>query len=121
MGLANGDAVGATTEVRKRVTYPPLTDMVGSGHFKLEPRQWTDDTSMTLCLLDRTTQWPDSSPSHHTGTGRPINLCQLTTPVINYGWFLLAIDTIKMTGDYIRPILAHDCAMLLRTEWRHYR
>ena len=27
-----------------------MTDMVGGGGLKLQPRQWTDDTSMALCL-----------------------------------------------------------------------
>ncbi len=28
----------------------PTADMVGGGPFNLEPGQWTDDTSMALCL-----------------------------------------------------------------------
>ncbi|MCS7015098.1 MAG: ADP-ribosylglycohydrolase family protein [Gemmatales bacterium] len=50
LGLAVGDAVGTTVEFRSRGTFPPLTDMVGGGPFGLEPGQWTDDTSMALCL-----------------------------------------------------------------------
>lgn len=50
LGLAVGDAVGTTLEFRKRGTFKPLTDMVGGGPFNLEPGQWTDDTSMALCL-----------------------------------------------------------------------
>lgn len=50
LGLACGDAVGTTLEFRQRGTFKPLTDMVGGGPFKLEPGQWTDDTSMALCL-----------------------------------------------------------------------
>lgn len=50
MGLASGDAVGTTVEFRPRGDFPPLTDMLGGGHFELEPGQWTDDTSMALCL-----------------------------------------------------------------------
>ena len=49
-GLAVGDAVGASVEFRARGTLPPLTDMVGGGWFGLAPGQWTDDTSMALCL-----------------------------------------------------------------------
>jgi ADP-ribosyl-[dinitrogen reductase] hydrolase len=30
----------------------PLTDMVGGGPFGLKPGQWTDDTSMALCLAE---------------------------------------------------------------------
>jgi ADP-ribosyl-[dinitrogen reductase] hydrolase len=50
LGLATGDAVGTTLEFRSRGTFEPLTDMVGRGLFRLEPGQWTDDTSMALCL-----------------------------------------------------------------------
>jgi ADP-ribosyl-[dinitrogen reductase] hydrolase len=50
LGLAAGDAVGTTVEFRPRGTFPPLTDMVGGGPFHLQAGQWTDDTSMALCL-----------------------------------------------------------------------
>lgn len=50
LGLAVGDAVGTTVEFRPRGSFEPLTDMVGGGPFELEPGQWTDDTSMALCL-----------------------------------------------------------------------
>ncbi len=50
LGLACGDAVGTTVEFRPRGTFPPVTDMTGGGPFRLEPGQWTDDTSMALCL-----------------------------------------------------------------------
>ena len=50
LGLAVGDAVGTTVEFLPRGTFEPLTDMVGGGPFKLLPGQWTDDTSMALCL-----------------------------------------------------------------------
>jgi ADP-ribosyl-[dinitrogen reductase] hydrolase len=50
LGLACGDAVGTTVEFRSRGSFPPVTDMVGGGPFALKPGQWTDDTSMALCL-----------------------------------------------------------------------
>ncbi len=50
LGLACGDAVGTTVEFRPRGSFEPLTDMVGGGPFNLEPGEWTDDTSMALCL-----------------------------------------------------------------------
>ena len=50
LGLAAGDAVGTTVEFRQRGTFKPLTDMVGGGPFRLAAGQWTDDTSMALCL-----------------------------------------------------------------------
>jgi ADP-ribosyl-[dinitrogen reductase] hydrolase len=50
LGLAAGDAVGTTVEFKERDSFTPLTDMVGGGPFHLQPGQWTDDTSMALCL-----------------------------------------------------------------------
>jgi ADP-ribosyl-[dinitrogen reductase] hydrolase len=50
LGLACGDAVGTTLEFQPRGSFPPLIDMVGGGPFGLKPGQWTDDTSMALCL-----------------------------------------------------------------------
>lgn len=50
VGLAAGDAVGTTVEFSPRGSFPPVTDMVGGGPFGLQPGQWTDDTSMALCL-----------------------------------------------------------------------
>lgn len=50
VGLAVGDALGTTVEFRSRGSFEPLEDMVGGGPFGLRPGQWTDDTSMALCL-----------------------------------------------------------------------
>ncbi|CAI8741852.1 ADP-ribosyl-(dinitrogen reductase) hydrolase [Pseudomonas sp. IT-347P] len=52
LGLACGDAVGTTVEFKPRGSFQPLTDMVGGGPFHLKPGQWTDDTSMALCLAE---------------------------------------------------------------------
>jgi ADP-ribosylglycohydrolase len=52
LGLAVGDSLGTTLEFRSPGTFPPVTDMVGGGPFDLQPGQWTDDTSMALCLAD---------------------------------------------------------------------
>lgn len=49
-GLACGDAIGTTAEFQARGTFAVLTDMVGGGPFDLKPGEWTDDTSMALCL-----------------------------------------------------------------------
>ncbi len=52
LGLACGDAVGATVQFNMPGSFEPMTDMVGGGSFHLEPGQWTDDTAMALCLAD---------------------------------------------------------------------
>ncbi len=51
LGLACGDAVGTAVEFKPRGTFPPVTDMVGGGPFGLRAGEWTDDTSMALCLV----------------------------------------------------------------------
>ncbi|MDX1741641.1 MAG: ADP-ribosylglycohydrolase family protein, partial [Rhodothermales bacterium] len=52
VGLATGDAVGTTLEFQEPGTFAPIADMVGGGPFSLEAGQWTDDTSMAMCLAD---------------------------------------------------------------------
>lgn len=52
LGLAVGDALGTTLEFSARDRRPRLTGMEGGGPFRLEPGQWTDDTSMALALAD---------------------------------------------------------------------
>ncbi|MGA9701171.1 ADP-ribosylglycohydrolase family protein [Pseudomonas sp.] len=52
LGLACGDAVGTTVEFSPRGTFKPVTDMLGGGPFQLKAGQWTDDTSMALCLAE---------------------------------------------------------------------
>jgi ADP-ribosylglycohydrolase len=52
LGLAAGDALGTTLEFERPGMFEPITDMVGGGPFELKPGQWTDDTSMALCLAE---------------------------------------------------------------------
>ena len=52
LGLAAGDALGTTLEFRPPGSFEPIDDMVGGGPFRLRPGQWTDDTSMALCLAE---------------------------------------------------------------------
>jgi ADP-ribosyl-[dinitrogen reductase] hydrolase len=52
LGLAAGDALGTTLEFQAPGSFAPLQDMIGGGPFRLEPGQWTDDTSMALCLAE---------------------------------------------------------------------
>ena len=52
LGLATGDTLGTTVEFSPRNSFTPLTTMIGGGPFNLQPGQWTDDTSMALCLAE---------------------------------------------------------------------
>ncbi|MCW1913499.1 ADP-ribosylglycohydrolase family protein [Luteolibacter sp. GHJ8] len=51
-GLAVGDALGTTLEFESPGSFKPIDDIVGGGPFHLKPGQWTDDTSMALCLAE---------------------------------------------------------------------
>ena len=83
LGLATGDALGTTLEFRAPGTFEPIDDMIGGGPFGLKPGQWTDDTSMALCLAEslvscdgfdaedqmrRSLRWYRSGHLSHTGT-----------------------------------------------------
>jgi len=52
LGLAVGDAVGSTLEFRSPGSFAKIVDMVGGGPFRLAVGEWTDDTSMALCLAE---------------------------------------------------------------------
>jgi len=91
LGLACGDAVGTAVEFRAPGTFEPVTDMLGGGPFGLRPGQWTDDTSMALCLaeslvecggfdpidqLDRYVRW--WREGHLSSTGRCLDIGNTT-------------------------------------------
>jgi len=52
VGLAVGDALGAPVEFGLPGHFIPVTDFRGGGTWNLKPGQWTDDTSMALCLAE---------------------------------------------------------------------
>ena len=103
LGLAVGDAVGVTLEFQQRGGFSPISDMVGGGPHGLEPGQWTDDTSMALCLanslvkqegfdeidqMDRYCRWRDEG--YMSSTGECFDIGKTT----NY-----ALDNYQVTSD----------------------
>jgi len=54
MGVVVGDALGCPVqfESRETVATHPVTGMRGYGSFNLPAGSWTDDSSLTLALLD---------------------------------------------------------------------
>jgi ADP-ribosyl-[dinitrogen reductase] hydrolase len=52
LGLAAGDTLGTTVEFKSPGTFEQVVYMLGGGPFGLAPGQWTDDTSMALCLAE---------------------------------------------------------------------
>ncbi len=61
-GLAVGDALGTTLEFKPPGSFEPLVAMIGGGPFGLEPGEWTDDTSMALCLAASLVESGDFNP-----------------------------------------------------------
>ncbi len=51
-GLAIGDALGAAVEFKMPGSFPLVTTYRGNGPHRLNPGEWTDDTSMALALAD---------------------------------------------------------------------
>ncbi len=52
LGLAVGDALGAPLEGKRPGSFTPIENMIGGGFHNIEPGQWTDDTSMALCMAE---------------------------------------------------------------------
>lgn len=52
LGLAVGDALGIALEFKSPGSFEPIDDIIGGGPFNLKPGEWTDDTSMALCLAE---------------------------------------------------------------------
>lgn len=51
-GLCVGDALGAPVEFKAKGTYPHISTYLPGGEFNLKAGQWTDDTSLALCIVD---------------------------------------------------------------------
>lgn len=62
LGLATADSVGTTLEFKAPGTFAPISDMQGGGPFRLRPGEWTDDTSMALCLAESLVTVPGFDP-----------------------------------------------------------
>lgn len=68
LGLAAGDALGTTLEFKAPGSFTPITDIVGGGPFQLKPGEWTDDTSMALCLAESLVTKQAFDPVHQLET-----------------------------------------------------
>jgi ADP-ribosylglycohydrolase len=68
LGLAAGDALGSTVEFTRPGSFEPVTTIVGGGPFNLRPGEWTDDTSMALCLAESLIARDGFDPVHQSET-----------------------------------------------------
>ncbi len=114
LGLAAGDAVGTTLEFRPPGSFTPIDDLVGGGPFRLKPGQWTDDTSMALCLaesildiggmdlsdqLRRYLLWRDHG--YLSSNGKCFDIGSTTSS---------QLERFRRSGEPIDPHLNHDSA-----------
>jgi len=58
IGGAIGDALGVPVEFEKRGSYT-ITDMIGGGTHKQPAGTWSDDTALTLCLIENLAEGGD--------------------------------------------------------------
>lgn len=114
VGLAVGDALGTTLEFCERDSRPPVTEMVGKGPFRLQPGEWTDDTSQALCLaeslLDRGRLDPGDlmtrfvawrNEGHNSPTGECVDIGNATAA---------ALDRFERTGEPLAGSAAPNTA-----------
>lgn len=63
-GFAIGDAMGATTEFMSdrqiKRNFGQVTDIIGGGWLRLKPGNVTDDTQMTMCVMDALMKYPNT-------------------------------------------------------------
>ncbi|WP_246068481.1 ADP-ribosylglycohydrolase family protein [Microbulbifer harenosus] len=64
LGLAVGDAFGTTLEFSERPVGEVHREMIGKGPFNLKAGEWTDDTSMALCLAHSLYERKYFDPEH---------------------------------------------------------
>ncbi|MCX6699334.1 MAG: ADP-ribosylglycohydrolase family protein [Methanomicrobiales archaeon] len=67
LGLATGDALGTTLEFKSPGSFQPIKEMAGGGPFRLKPGEWTDDTSLALCLASSLVETGRFDPADQMG------------------------------------------------------
>jgi ADP-ribosylglycohydrolase len=63
LGLASGDALGTAVEFSPPGSFKPLENIIGGGPFSLSAGEWTDDTSMALCLAESLIECVEFDPA----------------------------------------------------------
>ncbi len=130
LGLACGDAVGTTVEFSPRGSFAPLTGMVGGGPFSLQAGQWTDDTSMALCLaaslvecndfdardqMERYVRWLEEG--YYSSTGRCFDIGATTSQALHR--YQRTGDPFSGSADPYAAGTARSCAWRLSPLFFH--
>jgi len=105
LGLPVGDAVGTTLEFKPPGSFRPISDMIGGGPFRLKPGEWTDDTSMALCLATSLVEKNGFNPKDQMDRYRrwwKEGYLSSNGPCFDIGGSVLAaLDRYRQTGDPI--------------------
>ena len=102
-GLAVGDALGVPVEFEERDTYC-LTDMIGYGTYQQPPGTWSDDTSLTLALMEHLGEKSDLNGlmdkfvAYRNGYLTPFGNC-----------FDIGIETNEAIERYLSGIFTEEC------------
>ena len=65
LGLAIGDAMGASVEFQQPGSFKPVTGFRSGGPFNLPAGYWTDDTSLALCSAQSLIECAKFDPEDH--------------------------------------------------------
>ena len=127
-GFAIGDAMGATTEfmtsgqVRNR--YEQVTDIIGGGWLNLEPGQVTDDTQMSICVMDAIMDSHKLTSQFYSNVGNNFVKWYKSNPpdvggqcskgIVAWMEHKQAVDSTDGNGSLMRAL---PCALIRRKEW----
>ena len=129
-GLAVGDALGTTLEFTSPGSFETLTDMIGGGPFRLKPGQWTDDTSMALCLAESLLECEDFDlkdqaeryvrwwrDGHHSATGTCFDIGNTVRAALSS----FRLDGVAAAGSSDRYSAGNGSIMRLAPVALHYQ
>ena len=127
-GFAIGDAMGATTEfmtsgqVRNR--YEQVTDIIGGGWLNLEPGQVTDDTQMSICVMDAIMDSHKLTSQFYSNVGNNFVKWYKSNPpdvggqcskgIVAWMEHKQVVDSTDGNGSLMRAL---PCALIRRKEW----
>ncbi len=134
-GFAIGDAMGATTEFmtsgQVRDMYGQVTDIIGGGWLNLDPGQVTDDTQMSICVMDAIIDSHNITSQFYNNVGNnfvkwyksnpPDVGSQCSKGIVAWMEHKHVIDSIDSNGSLMSGngslMRALPCALICRKEW----
>ena len=130
-GFAIGDAIGATTEFMSeekiKSYYGEIKDMIGGGWLNLKAGEITDDTQMTICVMDALINFPNDVDTFKHECAKNFLRWYLSMPkdigcqcakaldyFLDFGCYIPENDSALGNGSLMR---AMPCALLGKTDF----